>query len=53
MTMPWFSSKVPNTVSDKQRAALNRRAQREQLFTKKAVDRRKASEVQRRKSHLS
>jgi len=45
--------KVPNTISDKKRAELNRRAQREPLFSKKAVDRRKASEVQRGKSRWS
>ena len=52
--MGLFSSgKVPNTVSDAKRAELNRRAQREQLFSKKAVARRKAAEVQRKKSRWS
>ena len=46
--MPWFSPKVPNTVSDKKRADLNRRAQKESLF-----DRRKAAEAQRKKSRWS
>ena len=51
--MGWFGSKVPNTVSDKKRAELNRRAQKEALCSKKAVARRKASEVQRKKSRWS
>ena len=50
ITMGWGKPKVPNTVSDKKRAELNRRAQKESMFSKKAVDRRKASEVQRKKS---
>jgi hypothetical protein len=45
--------KVPDTISDKQRASLNRRAQKESLFSKKAVNRRKASENQRSKSRWS
>ena len=40
-------------VSDKQRDSLNRRAQRESLFSKKAVDRRKASSDQAKKSRWS
>lgn len=51
--MGLFGAKVPNTVSDKERARLNKRANREPLFSKKAVARRKASEVQRRQSRWS
>ena len=51
--MSWGKPKVPNTVSDAQRAALNRRAQKESLFAKKAVERRKAAEVQRKRSRWS
>ena len=56
ITMPLFGSsngKVPNTVSDRQRAQLNRRAAKESWTSKKAVDRRKAAEVQRKKSRWS
>ena len=45
--------KVPNTVSDKQRAELNRRAAKQPWFSKKAIDRRKASEEQRKKAGQS
>ena len=45
--------KVPNTISDKERARLNRRAARAQWFSKKAIERRKASENQRKKSRWS
>ena len=50
--MPLFDKKN-NTVSDKQRADLNRRAAKQSWTDKKAVDRRKASEVQRKKSRWS
>ena len=51
--MGLFGPKVPNTVSDKKRAELNRRAAREPMFSKKAVAQRKASEAQRKKSRWS
>jgi len=51
--MPWSKPKVPNTVSDAKRADLNRRAAKESWTSKKAVDRRKASEVQCKKSRWS
>jgi hypothetical protein len=54
--MGLFSSpKVPNTISDKQRAALARRQQKygEPMFSRKAIAQRKASEQQRGKSRWS
>ena len=53
ITMGWGKPKVPNTISDRKRAELNRRAAKQSWFDKKAVDRRKASEVQRQKSRWS
>jgi len=51
--MGLFGPKVPNTISDRERAELNRRAQKESLFSKKAVERRKAAEAQRKKARWS
>lgn len=47
--------KVPNTISDKKRAQLARREKPPEggPFGKKAIERRKASEVQRKKSRWS
>lgn len=45
--------KVPNTVSDRKRAELNRRAARQDWLSKKAAERRKAAERQRKKSAWS
>lgn len=53
--MGLFSPKVPNTISDKKMAELQRRAQKhgEPMFSKKAVRQRLASEKQRGKSRWS
>lgn len=54
--MSWFSTPAPdpkqvNTISDKRMADLQRRGGKANAwFTKKAVDQRRASEVQRRRS---
>lgn len=45
--------KKNNTISDRKRAELNRRAQKESLFAKKAIERRKAAEAQRKKARWS
>jgi hypothetical protein len=54
ITVGLFSApKVPNTISDKQRAELHRRANKaatESMFSKRNVERRKASQNQRSKS---
>jgi hypothetical protein len=52
--MGWFTPKVPNTISDKQRASLNRRGQKkEPPFSRKAIARRKVFERQRVKARWS
>ena len=56
--MGLFSSpKVPNTISDKKYADLQRRARKteeaQKMFSKKAIAQRKASEKQRGKSRWS
>ena len=53
--MGLFTSKVPNTISDKDREDLNRRASKsgEPMFSRKAVEQRKASEEQRKQAHKS
>jgi hypothetical protein len=45
--------KVPNTVSDRKRAELNRRAAKQDWLSKKAVERRLAAEKQRKRSSWS
>jgi hypothetical protein len=54
--MGLFSPKVPNTISDKKMASLQRRgraADKESMFSKRNVDRRKADAKQRGKSKWS
>jgi hypothetical protein len=54
--MGLFSSpKVPNTISDKDMASLQRRQQKggEPMFSRKAVAQRKASEQQRKNASKS
>lgn len=51
--MGWFSNenkRVPDTIGKKRGEDLRRKGAKEPLFTKKAVDRRKASQLQRGKS---
>ena len=55
--MDWFkSASVPNTISDQQRDALQRRAiktETESMFSKRNVAKRLASEEQRSKADQS
>jgi len=51
--MGLFGPKVPNTVSDARRAELNRRAAKQSWTDRKAVQRRKAAEAQRKKARWS
>jgi hypothetical protein len=53
--MSWGKPKVPNTISDKKMAALQKRASKASrgMFDAKTVRQRKASEKQRRNSFWS
>jgi hypothetical protein len=55
--MSWFTSKaeVPQTISDEEMAGLSKRARGrgEPMFSKKAIEQRKASAGQKEKSRWS
>lgn len=54
--MGFFTPKVPNTISDRKWAALQGRARvadKESMFSKRSVKRRKAASAQLRKSRWS